>query len=114
MLAFRRIIEFSSRVHTYLLAMYSFFAILFVLCLYFPVNEDLVSFITTIQMVIGWSLFLEAFWIVMASILCTISSKVFVIKPVVLTFMRLAVYFATSIIIDLLNTIIINGIRIGG
>jgi len=59
-------------------------------------------------------LFLEAFWIVMASILCTISSKVFVIKPVFLTFMRLAVYFATSIIIDLLNTIIINGIRIGG
>lgn len=114
MLAFRRIIEFSSRVHTYLLALYSFFAILFVLCLYFPVSENLISFITTIQMVIGWSLFLEAFWIVMASILCTISSKVFVIKPVVLTALRLAIYFATSITIDLLNSIIINGIKIGG
>lgn len=114
MLAFRRIIEFSSRVHTYLLALYSFFAILFVLSLYFPVSEELVSFITTIQMVLGWTLFLEAFWIVMASILCTVSSKVFVIKPVLLTLLRLLVYFATSIAIDLLNSVIIKGLRIGG
>ena len=114
MLAFRRIIEFSSRVHTYLLALYSFFAILFVLCLYFPVNESLISLITIIQMVLGWTLFLEAFWIVMASILCTISSKVLVIKPVILTFLRLIAYFASSILIDLLNNIIVKGFRLGG
>ncbi len=114
MLAFRRIIEFSSRVHTYILALYSFFAILFVLCLYFPVNESLISLITIIQMVLGWTLFLEAFWIVMASILCAISSKVLVIKPVILTILRLIAYFASSIIIDLLNNIILKGFRLGG
>ena len=114
MLAFRRIIEFSSRVHTYILALYSFFALLFVICLYFPVDEGLVSFITTIQMVLGWTLFLEAFWILMASILCTVSSKVLVIKPVVLTFIRLIVYFASSVFIDLLNSIILKGFILGG
>ena len=59
MLAFRRILAFSSRIHSYLLALYLFFALLFVLFLYFPVSEILVTFVTALQMVVGWTIFLE-------------------------------------------------------
>ncbi|MDY5931634.1 MAG: hypothetical protein SPJ34_06355 [Candidatus Ornithospirochaeta sp.] len=114
MLAFRRILEFSSRVHTYLLALYMFFALLFVFFLYFPVSETLVSFVTTLQMVLGWTLFLHGVWIILASFYQFIYSKVACARPVLLTLMRLALYFVVSIIIDILNTVILNGFSYGG
>ena len=114
MLAFRRILEFSSRVHTYLLALYMFFALLFVLFLYFPVNESLVAAVTNCQMVLGWTIFLEGFWIILASIYQFFYSHVMAIKPILITILRMAVYFITSIVLDMLNTVILHGISYGG
>lgn len=114
MLAFRRILAFSSRIHTYLLALYSFFALLFMLFLYFPVSEVLVSFVRAWQMVLGWTIFLEGFWIILASIYLSICSRVATVLPIVQTIIRMAVYFAISIIIDMLNTAIISGFSFGG
>ncbi len=111
---FRRILEFSSRIHTYLLAVYFFFALLFILFLYFPVQEGLVRFITIVQMVLGWTLFLEGIWIIFASIVSSIAAKVMVVKPVVLTFVRIAVYFVISVMLDFLNTLITRGLSYGG
>lgn len=114
MLEFRRILEFSSRVHTYLLAVYFFFAFLFVLFLYFPIQEKLVYYITIIQMVLGWTLFLDGIWIIFASAVSSIAAKVLVIKPVVLTVLRISVYFVISVMLDLLNTFITSGFSYGG
>ena len=114
MLAFRRILAFSSRVHTYLLALYLFFALLFALFLYFPVSEDLVSFVTLAQRLLGWTIFLEGFWIVLASIYLSICSRVATVMPIVQTLVRMVVYTAISIIIDFLNTAIISGFSYGG
>lgn len=114
MLEFRRILEFSSRIHTYLLAVYIFFALLFVLFLYFPVHEGLVRFITIVQMVLGWTIFLEGIWILFASVISSIAARVFAIGPIALTILRIAVYFVISVLLDFLNTMITNGFSYGG
>lgn len=114
MLEFRRIIEFSSRVHTYLLAMYFFFVLVFTLFLYFPIQDNLVSFISISQMVMGWTIFLEGVWILFASVFCSLYTRVIVVKPVVLTIARIVIYFLISIFVDLLNTMITNGFSFGG
>lgn len=114
MLEFRRVLEFSSRVHTYLLALYFFFALVFALFLYFPINESLVSFISISQMVMGWTIFLEGVWIIFASLFCSLYTRVMVLKPVVLTVLRIAIYFLISIFVDILNTMITSGFSIGG
>ena len=114
MLAFRRILAFSSRVHSYLLALYLFFALLFVLFLYFPVSEVLVTFVTSCQMVLGWTIFLEGVWIVLASIYQFFYTHVAFVAPLVLTVLRMAAYFCISIVIDMLNTVILHGFSFGG
>ena len=114
MLAFRRILAFSSRIHSYLLALYMFFALLFVLFLYFPVSEVLVTFVTAWQMVLGWTIFLEGSWIILASVYQFFYSRVLCVSPVLMTLLRLAVYSVVSIVIDVLNTIIVSGFSYGG
>ena len=114
MLAFRRILAFSSRVHSYLLALYLFFALLFVLFLYFPVSEVLITSITGCQMVLGWTIFLEGAWIILASIYQVFYSRVMCLQPVIMTLLRMAVYFAISIVLDILNMIILEGFSFGG
>ena len=114
MLAFRRILAFSSRIHTYLLALYSFFALLFMLFLYFPVSEVLVSFVRAWQMVLGWTIFLEGAWIILARIYQFFYSRVMCLQPIITTLLRMAVYFAISIVLDILNMIILEGFSFGG
>lgn len=113
MLELRRIIEFSSRVHTYLLSLYMFFALLFVLFLYFPVQERMVDAITVLQMVMGWTIFLEGLWVVFGSILCSIYSKVVIFSPIIKTILRLLAYFLISVIIDATNSLITGGFSYG-
>ncbi len=113
MLEMRRIIELSSRVHTYLVLLYMFFAFLFVLFLYFPVREELVTLITSVQMIMGWTIFLVGVWIVFASVLCSVFSRVWVISPAVKTMVRFLAYFVISITLDTLNTLITGGFSYG-
>ena len=65
-------------------------------------------------MVLGWTIFLEGSWIILASVYLSICSRVAVVLPIVQTILRMAVYFAMSIIIDVLNTAIISGFSYGG
>ncbi len=91
-----------------------FFALLFVLFLYFPVNEVLISFVTAWQMVLGWTIFLEGAWIILASVYQFFYSHVACVRPIVLTVLRMGAYFVVSILLDMLNTIILQGFEYGG
>ena len=95
------------------MTLYMFLALLFVLFLYFPVQERLVSVITVTQMVMGWTIFLEDLWVISGAILCSCYSKVLVISPIVKTVIRLLVYFLISIILDAVNTLITGGFSYG-
>ncbi len=114
MLQLRRVVEFSSRIHTYLLTLYVFFALLFVLFLYYPIDDSLVKFISICQMAMGWTILLEGVWILFAAIFASIYSKVLVIKPILLTLLRLLIYFMISIFVDIVNTLITSGFQYGG
>ena len=114
MLAFRRILAFSSRIHTYLIALYLFFALLVVLFLYAPVSEVLVSFVTVVQMLLGWTIVLEGIWLVLASIYQFFYSRVLCLQPVLATILRVAIYFIVSTVLDLINTVIVSGFSFGG
>ena len=99
--------------HTYLMSLYMFLALLFVLFLYFPVQERLVSVITIHQMVMGWTIFLEGLWVISGSILCSVYSKVLVVSPILKTIIRLLVYFLISILLDAVNSLITGGFSYG-
>ena len=90
-----------------------FFAFLFVLFLYFPVREELVSLITGLQMLMGWTIFLVGIWIILASVICSVYSRVLVLAPVVKTVVRFLVYFGISIVLDTLNSLITGGFSYG-
>ena len=92
------------------MSLYMFLALLFVLFLYFPVQERLVSVITILQMVMGWTIFLEGLWVISGSILC---SKVLVVSPILKTIIRLLVYFLISILLDAVNSLITGGFSYG-
>ena len=84
------------------------------LFLYFPVSEILVTFVTACQMVLGWTIFLEGCWIILASVYQFFYSHVACIAPVLMTLLRLGAYFVISIVLDILNTIIVSGFSYGG
>ncbi len=90
-----------------------FFAFLFVLFLYFPVQEELVTFITRAQMIMGWTIFLVGVWIILSSILCSLYSRVLVLSPILKTVVRFAVYFVISIVLDMINSLITGGFSYG-
>lgn len=113
MLELRRIIELSSRIHTYLFIIYPFSALLFVLFLYFPATSEIISLITMAQMVLGWIIFLEAIWIIVGSLVLSIYSKVFIYAPMLKTIFRLVMYFGVSILLDVLNRVIERGFKYG-
>ncbi len=112
MLQFRRIIEFSTRVHNYLFVLYLLFVAIFVLSFYFPLDTGYVDFITKMLSVLGWTIIFEGLWIVLASIYLFLYTKVFAISPILLTIGRVFVYLLVAAGVDLFTTIVFEGLVI--
>lgn len=110
MLNYRRLVEFSSRVHTYLISLYIFDMILFSLTLVFPVGSQFISFVFFFSSLLSWLIFLEGAFIIIASLHLSLLSRVLVIKPIALTLLRIAVAFIFSFAIDFLNTFLKEGL----
>lgn len=114
MLAFRRLLAFSSRVHTYLLTLYSFFALLFALSLYFPLSEEFMVMVSMCRTALGWTILLEGGWVIAASLWQSLASRVLCLHPVLFTLLRTAVYFLLSTLLDILNSVIMHGFSYSG
>jgi len=110
MLPFRRVLAFSSRIHTYLLVLLLFFALMFCFALSYPVEEAFVSLILTAMTVISWTLVFEGVWIILASFFQLFYSKVFAFTPVLLTLLRLAAGLLITLSVDVLNRLIVGGL----
>lgn len=113
MLAYRRVLEFSSRVHTYLLSLFVFFSLMLLLCLYLPVSSAFFHLITTIEHVIAWVMLLEGAWVVLTAIYLTLISRVWCMKPALLTVVRISVMVAFSLMLDAFTIVFNNGLTIG-
>lgn len=112
MLPFRRVIAFSSRVHTYLLGLYLFFSIIYFLTLAFPSQIALVTLVFQALDLISWGMIIYGLWIIISSLIGTIISRVFIVAPLVLTLLRVAAMLLISMLISFSETLIQGGITL--
>ncbi len=110
MLNYRRLVEFSSRAHTYLITLYVFLFLLFAITLAFPSPDEFVAFVLYFSSLLSWLIFLLGLFIIFSSIHLSIISRVLVIKPLLLTFLRLSVAFIFSFLIDFVNQLVVQGV----
>lgn len=113
MLNHRRVVEFSSRAHSYLLALYIFFVLLFALSAYLPVTESFFRVVTVTSHVLAWTIVLFGIWILIASVYLSIRSRVLCLKPILLTLLRTAVMLVLSIVLDTFRILMVDGVTIG-
>lgn len=112
MLQFRRVLAFSSRVHTYLLMLYVFFAVVFMFTFFVDADPGLVELLRLCMGVISWTMVFGGVWIVLASVYQLFYSKVFAFSPVALTAARLALMLVLSTLADALDTLATTGVSL--
>ncbi len=113
MLQTRRLLAFSSRVHTYTLLLYVFFFLLYIASSFFTVNESFVQLLRFFLNLISWTSLLFGSWILVFSLLVWVNDRVFPLSSVLMTLMRMIAVFLLSLIVALLEHIITKGVVIG-
>ena len=112
MLEFRRVLAFSSRVHSYLLMLYIFFAVLFLMTFFIDSPADLISLLSLCMALLSWTLVFEGVWIVLACLYQFFYSHVFAFAPLILTVVRTAVMLVLATLCDVLETLVTRGLRL--
>lgn len=112
MLQFRRILAFSSRIHTYLMVLYLFFAALMFLSFMTSVDQELTDLVSICMDVLSWLVIFEGVWIVLASFYQLFYSHVFAFSPVLLTLLRGAVVILVATLADALQLFVEGGFAI--
>lgn len=110
MLEFRRVLAFSSRIHTYLMVLYLFFAGLMFISFFTPMAPDLVSLVSACMAVISWVVVFEGVWIILASVYQLFYSRVFAFAPVLLTLLRGVVVIFVATIVDTMQLVVSGGV----
>lgn len=113
MLQTRRLLAFSSRVHTYTLLIYLFFFLVYIASSFFSVGVDFVQLLHFFLYLISWTSLLFGFWILVFSLLVWTSDRVFPVSAFFLTILRMAAIFLLSLVVGVLEHIITRGVTIG-
>ena len=113
MLQTRRLLAFSSRVHTYTLLLYLFFFFIYIASSFFAVSQDFVNLLHFSLYLISWTSLLFGFWILVFSLLVWVGDRIFPTSAMLLTILRMLAIFALSLIVGLLEHVITRGITIG-
>jgi hypothetical protein len=113
MLQTRRLLAFSSRVHTYTLLLYLFFFLVYIASSFFAVSMEFVGLLQFFLSLISWTGLLFGFWILVFSLLVWAVDRIFPASAVLLTLLRMLAVFALSLIVGLLEHVITRGITIG-
>ncbi len=112
MLQFRRVLAFSSRIHTYLLALYLFFSLMFFFTFVTDVPEVLINFIHTAMTLISWTMIFFGVWIILASVYQFFYTKVFAFTPAVLTVIRTSLVITLAAVFDLAESLVSKGVSL--
>ena len=112
MLRFRRVLAFSSRVHTYLLMLYLFFFLMFFFTFITSVDLALLTIIKTAMTLISWTMIFFGVWIVFASIYQFFYTKVFAFTPALLTVLRCILVLLLATGADFVETIVVEGVSL--
>ncbi|MGH0054226.1 MAG: hypothetical protein ACQ5SW_12620 [Sphaerochaetaceae bacterium] len=113
MLQTRRLLAFSSRVHTYTLLLYLFFFFVYIASSFFAVNQDFVGLLHFFLYLISWTSLLFGFWILVFSLLVWAGDRVFPASAVLLTILRMLCVFGLSLVVGLLEHLITKGVIVG-
>ncbi|HIV99421.1 MAG TPA: hypothetical protein IAB12_06580 [Candidatus Ornithospirochaeta avicola] len=90
MLEYRRLIEFTSRIHTYLLCLLLFFSLCYILSFFISLSLSFASFSFFLSTVLIYLMLLLSLWILFSSIHISLMSSVVVYKPFLMSILRLA------------------------
>lgn len=110
MLQTRRLLAFSSRVHTYTLLLYLFFFVVYLLSSFFSVSDEFVGLLQFFLYLISWTSLLFGFWILVFSCIVWAGDRVFPLSPVLLTVIRMLGIYALSFVVALLETLFEKGL----
>ena len=113
MLNYRRLIAFSSRVHTYITVLYVALCFLFFLFLHLDVSPVLYDLLVALSSALGWTIVLEGLYLIFASLHISLMSRVLALEPLLLTLLRLFAYFVLSFLFDLVVHLNGSGLDIG-
>ncbi|NLK05959.1 MAG: hypothetical protein GX315_06300 [Spirochaetales bacterium] len=110
MLQTRRLLAFSSRVHTYTLLLYLFFFLVYILGSFFSVDPTFVTLLQFMLHLISWTSLLFGFWILVFSVVVWVSDRIFPFSTAILTVLRMLAVFALSLVVALLEQVIQQGL----
>lgn len=112
MLQFRRVLAFSSRVHTYLMVLYLFFSLMFFFTFVTAVPDVLTDFIHLAMTLISWTIIFFGVWIIFASVYQFFYTKVFAFMPAILTVLRIALILVLAAVSDLAESLVTKGVSL--
>ncbi len=110
MLHTRRLLAFSSRVHTYTMLLYLFFFLVYLSSSYFLVNQSLIDLLQFALILISWTNLLYGLWIIVFSCIVWGSDRVFPLSPIVLTLLRMATVFLLSTLVAIIENLVTDGV----
>ncbi len=110
MLQSRRLLAFSSRVHTYTLLLYVFFFFVYILGGYFQVADSFVALVHYCLTLVSWTSLLFGFWLLIFSAIVFASSGIYSGAEAILTVLRMALVYALGLIIALLEAFFAHGV----
>lgn len=113
MLRDQRLLAFANRVHTYILCLFLFFVFAWLAGSYFQVDEAYISFLRTMINIAAWTVYVYGVWILVLIVMNTFRDHMFPLKFTIITLIRLAVTFIISLISDLIEHIVTQGVTIG-
>ncbi|MFA5698235.1 MAG: hypothetical protein WC954_00675 [Sphaerochaeta sp.] len=112
MLHQRRLLAFSSRVHTYTLILYLFFFLLYLLGGFFLADESFESLLFFLIKLVGYSSAAFGIWVLGFSIVIWLTDKVFPLSVILFTLGRIAVVVVLATLVEMINTLVHQGIMI--
>lgn len=112
MLRSRRLLAFSSRVHTYTLMLYTFFFIVYMLSGYFSVEPSFVDLLRRALSIASLAGMLYGFWVLLHAIIVFSKDGIFPGIEAGLTVIRMAAFYSMNLFITLMETLFSNGFMI--
>lgn len=110
MLHTRRLLAFSSRVHTYTMLLYLFFFLVYLSSSYFLVSQTFIDLLQFALILISWTNLLFGLWIIVFSFIVWSSDRVFPFSPVLLTLLRMAGVFLLSTLVAIIENLVTDGV----
>ncbi len=108
----RRLLAFSSRVHTYTMLLYLFFFLVYLSSSYFLVSETFIDLLQFALILISWTSLLFGLWIIVFSFIVWSSDRVFPLSPIVLTLLRMGGVFALSTFVAIIEKLVTDGVAV--